>query len=138
MPEQRARKYHQDRVAETMREEIDAMILGELSDPRIGSAHVTEVLLNPGGKSAAVYVQLDNGNEEAEDATVEGLRAARGFIRVQLKERMGKRHVPDLAFFADRSTRLQGRIDELLTRSRKRAARRSPAAVEPAPVPAQS
>lgn len=120
MPEQRARKHHQDRVAETIREEIDAMILGELSDPRIASAHVTEVLLNPGGKSAEVYVQVDGG-PEAEDRTVEGLIAARGWIRSTLKDRMGKRHVPELAFHADRSTRLTGRIDELLTRTRKRA-----------------
>ena len=118
MPEQRARKYHQDRVAETMREEIDAMILGDLSDPRISSAHVTQVLLNPGGKSAEVYVQVDEGTPEAEAKTVEGLMAARGFIRVELKVRMGKRHVPDLVFHADRSSRMQSRIDELLSRKR--------------------
>ena len=58
MPEQRARKYHQDRVAETLRDEISTMIQGELSDPRIGSAHVTEVVLNAGGKSARVYVRI--------------------------------------------------------------------------------
>jgi ribosome-binding factor A len=33
---------------------------------------------------------------------------------------MGVRHVPDLAFLADRSGRFQARIDELMTRSRKR------------------
>jgi ribosome-binding factor A len=119
MPEQRARKYHQDRVAETVREEIDAMILGDLSDPRIHSAHVTQVLLNPGGKSAEVYVQVDGG-PEAEVSTVDGLMAARGWIRAELKDRMGKRHVPDLQFHADRSERMAGRIDELLTRTRKR------------------
>ena len=120
MPEQRARKYHQDRVAETIREEIDAMILGDLSDPRISSSHVTQVLLNPGGKSAEVYVQIDDGTAEAELATVEGLMAARGWIRAELKYRMGKRHVPDVSFHADRSERMVGRIDQLLTRTRKR------------------
>ena len=118
MPEHRARKYHKDRVAETTREEIDAMILGDLSDPRIASAHVTQVLLNPGGKSAEVWVQVDDVAAEAR--TVEGLLAARGWIRAELKDRMGKRHVPDLAFHADRSERMTGRIDDLLTRSRKR------------------
>ena len=119
MPEQRARKYHQDRVAETIREEIDAMILGDLHDPRISSSHVTQVLLNPGGTSAEIYVQVDGG-PAAELATVEGLMAARGWIRAELKYRMGKRHVPDVAFHADRSERMVGRIDELLTRTRKR------------------
>jgi ribosome-binding factor A len=119
MLEQRARKYHQDRIAETIREEVDAMILGDLSDPRISSAHVTQVLLNPGGKSAVVYVHVDGGLE-AEGPTVEGLMAARGWIRAELKERMGKRHVPELQFHPDRSERMAGRIDELLTRTRKR------------------
>ena len=53
MPEQRARKYHQDRVAETIREEIDAMILGDLSDPRSTSSNVTKMIINPGGRSTA-------------------------------------------------------------------------------------
>jgi ribosome-binding factor A len=119
MPEDRAKRYHQERIAETVREEIDAMILGDLSDPRISSGHVTQVLLNPGGKSAEVYVQVDGG-AEAEASTMEGLMAARGWIRVELKTRMGKRHVPELTFHADRSERMTGRIDELLTRTRKR------------------
>ncbi len=54
--------------------------------------------------------------------------AARAWIRSELRERMGKRHVPDLSFHADRSERLTGRIDELLTRSRKREKRKTPAA----------
>jgi ribosome-binding factor A len=33
---------------------------------------------------------------------------------------MGVRHVPELAFFADRSGRFQARIDELVSRGRKR------------------
>ena len=132
MPEQRARKYHQDRVAETMREEIDAMILGDLADHRIHSCHVTQVVLNPGGKSAEVYVEVDEGTPEAEDQTVEGLMAARGFIRVELKARMGKRQVPDLIFHADRSERMQLRIDELLTRHRKRSRSKGEAVAESA------
>lgn len=123
MPEHRGRKHHQDRVAETLREEIGAMIEGELSDPRIAFCHVSEVVLNPGGKSARVYVALDTATPDiakAEADTVAGLEAAKGYIRFELKERMGVRHVPDLAFFADRSGRFQARIEELMERSRKR------------------
>jgi ribosome-binding factor A len=123
MPEHRGRKHHQDRVAETLREEIGAMIGGELSDPRIASCHVSEVVLNPGGKSARVYVELDPATPEidkAEQQTVAGLEAAKGYIRHELKERMGVRHVPELAFLADRSGRFQARIDELVSRGRKR------------------
>jgi ribosome-binding factor A len=119
MPEQRARKYHQDRVAETLREEIGAMIEGELSDPRISFAYVTQVVLNPGGKSALIYVAVDGGMEE-ETQTLDGLMAARGYIRHELLERTGKRHVPDLIFHIDRSEKMKARIDELLGRQRRR------------------
>ena len=123
MPEQRARKHHQDRVAETLREEIGAMIEGELSDPRIHFCTVSEVALNPGAKSARVYIAVTAqvaDIEKAEAETVAGLEAAKGYIRRELKERMGVRHVPELSFLADRSERFQARIDDLLTRSRKR------------------
>ncbi len=123
MPEHRARKHHQDRVAETLREEIGAMIDGELSNPRIASCYVSEVALNPGGKSARVYVALDNSLpdiDKAEEETVAALESAKGYIRFELKERMGVRHVPELTFLADRSGRFQERIEELMSRSRKR------------------
>jgi ribosome-binding factor A len=119
MPEQRARKYHQDRVAETLRDEIGAMIEGELSDPRISFAYISQVVLNPGGKSALIYVAVDGGPEE-ESETIEGLMAARGYIRHELLERMGVRHVPELSFHIDRSEKMKARIDELLGRAQKR------------------
>lgn len=133
MPEHRGRKHHQDRVAETLREEIGVLIEGELVDPRINLCYVTEVALNPGGKSARVYVAVDSAVQDiakAEEETVEGLEAAKGYIRVELKERMGVRHVPELSFLADRSGRFQARIEELMGRQRKRqkAAGQQPAA----------
>jgi ribosome-binding factor A len=133
MPEHRARKHHQDRVAETLRLEIGAMIEGELSDPRINLCYVTEVALNPGAKSARVYVAIDTAVKDiaqAEVDTVAGLEAAKGYIRVILKERMGVRHVPELSFLADRSGRFQARIEELMGRSRKRQKASAAPAVE--------
>lgn len=130
MPEHRARKHHQDRVAEALKDEIGAMIEGELSDPRIDFCHVSEVALNPGGKSARVYVALDTNSKDiakAEEQTIAGLEAAKGYIRRELKERMGVRHVPELSFLADRSGRFQARIEQLMSRGRKSAASSKPA-----------
>jgi ribosome-binding factor A len=134
MPEHRARKHHQDRVAETLREEISIMIEGELVDPRIHFCYVTEVLLNPGGKSARVYVALDTAVKniaEAEVETVAGLDAAKGYIRSTIRERMGVRHVPELSFLADRSGRFQARIEQLMDRHRKRQKTASESEVGP-------
>jgi ribosome-binding factor A len=123
MPEHRARKHHQDRVAEALRLEIGTMIEGELVDPRIHFCYLTEVALNPGGKSARIYVAVDSAVDDivqAEKDTIAGLEAAKGYIRYELKERLGVRNVPELAFLADRSGRFQARIVELMDRSRKR------------------
>jgi ribosome-binding factor A len=122
MPEQRARKYHQERVAETLRDEIGAMIEGELSDPRISFAYVSQVVLNPGGKSALIYVAVDGGLQEEAD-TLDGLMAARGYIRHELMERMGKRYIPELTFHIDRSEKMKARIDDLLGRKRRTSIR---------------
>ena len=137
MPEHRARKHHQDRVAEALREEIETMIEGELSDPRIHFCTVSEVALNPGAKSARVYVAIQGqvaDIEKAEADTVAGLEAAKGYIRSEVRERMGVRHVPELSFLADRSERYQARIDELMTRNRKRQKAAIPAAASEAVV----
>src|SRR5215472_13965413 len=124
MPEQRARTHHRNRVANTFSEEIGAMLEGELSDPRIAPSYVTDVVLAPGGKSARVYVAV-HGSEQEEESTLVGLMTARSYIRSQLRERMGVRHVPDLTFAIDRSERMTGRMEELLGRIQKREQKRN-------------
>ena len=122
MPEHRARTHHRNRVANTFSEEIGAMLEGELSDPRIAPSYVTDVVLAPGGKSARVFVAVHGGDQE-EAETLAGLMTARAFIRSQLRDRMGVRHVPELTFAIDRSEKMTGRMDELLGRMRKRERR---------------
>jgi ribosome-binding factor A len=62
-----------------------------------------------------------DGDDEAAEATMEGLAAARSFIRTEVRDRLGKKHVPELTFHLDRSQRVRERIDELLGRVQKRA-----------------
>ena len=95
------------------------MLEGELSDPRIAPSYVTDVVLAPGGKSARIFVAV-YGSEAEEESTLAGLMTARAYIRSQLRERMGVRHVPELTFAIDRSLRMTGRMDELFDRIRKR------------------
>ena len=119
MPEQRARTYHRGRVVNTFGEEITAMLEGELSDPRIAPCHVTEVVLAPGGKSCRVFIAVV-GTEQEELSTLEGLMAARAFIRTEIRLRMNVRHVPEITFAIDRSEKINSRMDELLGRMEKR------------------
>src|ERR1700692_3284338 len=127
MPEQRARTHHRNRVTSTFADEIGARLEGELADPRIAPCYVTDVVLAPGGKSARVFVAV-HGSFEEEEQTLAGLMTARAYIRSELRDRMGVRHVPDLTFAIDRSEKMTGRMDELLGRMRKRDQKRESAA----------
>jgi ribosome-binding factor A len=120
MPERRGASHHRDRVVEALKDEVGAILEGELADKRIGLCYVSEVVLNPGGKSARVYVNVDGDEHEAEQ-TMEGLAAARAYIRNEVRDRLGKRHVPELSFHLDRSQEFGGRIEQLLDRVAKRA-----------------
>ncbi len=120
MPEHRGREHHRERLADAMREEIGVILEGELADPRIGLATVSEVLLAPDGKSARVLVVVPGDEKQAREA-MRGLESARGFIRHELAERLRLRHPPELTFHLDRSEQYESRIDQLLERMKKRA-----------------
>ena len=123
MHEQRSQKHHKERLAEAMREEIGAIVEGELGDPRIGLATISEVILMPGGKAARILVAVTGTAEEAAD-TIEGLDAAKGYVKAQLIQRLGLRHSPELFFVIDNSERFGGRVEELLARIKKRSGKR--------------
>ena len=72
-----------------------------------------------GEATARVFVEVDGSEQEA-DGTLQGLNAARGFIRHQLVERLGLRHAPEIFFQLDTSTARQTRIEQLLQRIQKK------------------
>ena len=117
--QKRGAQIHKQRLAEALREEISALVEGELGDPRIGLAHVTEVHLGPDGKSAMVLVGVTGSDEEAQK-TLSALASAKGYIRRQLILRLGLRQSPELHFHLDKSHQYESRIDELLKRIKKR------------------
>ena len=117
--ERRGQKYHRERLGEALREEIETILEGELGDPRIGLVNVSEVHLAPDSRSARVLVVVQGDDAEAAE-TMEGLQAASGFVRRELVERLHLRRAPELIFIHDRSREFEARIDELLSRSKKR------------------
>jgi len=119
MPERRGREHHMERLAEALRDEIGTILEGELADPRIGLATVSEVQLAPDGRSARVFVAVAGDDQQARD-TMNGIESAKGFIRHELSERLQLRHAPDLHFLLDQSEQYGARIEQLLDRVRKR------------------
>jgi ribosome-binding factor A len=119
MPEQRGKQHHLERMSEALKEEIGAIIEGELGDPRIALCTVNEIVLSPDAKSARVFLDVQ-GDEQESRETIKAITAAKGYIRHELLERFGVRHVPELAFILDRSEQYGARIDEILGRIKKR------------------
>lgn len=117
--ERRSASHHRGRLGEALREEIETLVEGELADPRIGLVSVVGVHLAEDSRSAHVLVDVEGDDTEA-DRSLEGLQAARDYIRHQLAERLRLRRPPELFFRLDRSAREQARVEELLARARKR------------------
>lgn len=118
--EKRAVKYHRGRLGEALREEIEALVEGELGDPRIGLVSVTGVQVADDGRSAQVLVDVEGDADEAE-RSMEGLDAAKAYIRHELADRLRLRRAPELFFRLDRSEREKARVEELLKRAEKRS-----------------
>jgi ribosome-binding factor A len=106
--ERRGQKYHRERLGEALREEIETILEGELGDPRIGLANVSEVQLAPDARSARVMVVVEGDDED------------NGYVRRELAERLHLRRPPELIFIQDRSQEYVARINDLLARSKKK------------------
>ena len=119
MTERRGREHHMQRLAEALRDEIGTILEGELADPRIGLATVSEVQLAPDGRSGRVFVAVAGDEKQARD-TMAGIESAKGFIRHELTKRLQLRHVPDLHFLLDMSEQFGARIEQLLDRVKRR------------------
>lgn len=106
--------HRSERIAEEIRNEVGLMLAGELKDPRLaGPMSVAEVRVTPDIRTVRVFVQLE-GEESERAVTLEGLRAASGFIRHELVERLQLRRAPDVHFLIDESVQYGRHIDELL------------------------
>jgi ribosome-binding factor A len=103
-----------ERVAAQLREEISAIIMRDLKDPRIGMATLTEVKLTPDLRSASVKVSVV-GETDGRQAAIAALEHARGFIRRELGARLSNlRFAPELHFQLDESIAYSVRVSQLL------------------------
>jgi ribosome-binding factor A len=129
--EKRGVRHHRGRLGEALREEMETLVEGELGDPRIGLVSVTGVQLAEDGRSAQVLVDVEGDDDEAE-RSLEGLDAAKAYIRHELADRLRLRRAPELFFRLDRSEREKARVEELLARARRRSKARREASGEKA------
>ena len=111
--------HRHERVSEEIAHEINAMLAGELKDPRLEvSVVASEVRVQPDMKHARVFISVKGTNKEQADA-IKALDHAAGFIRRELVERLQLRRVPELHFTLDLSQEHVERIERLLKEMKK-------------------
>ena len=113
-----------ERLAEVIKEEVSAMLRGELKDPRIGFATITGVEVSSDLRHAKIYVSV-YGSAEEQKSTLEALQAARGYVKGELGRRLRLRYAPEVVFKLDPSLERGARIMELLQEVRERGASES-------------
>ena len=91
-----------EQVAETIRAVLaEALLRGDLRDPRIGLVTVSAVDVTRDLSHATVIV-VPHGDDEAKQAAIEGLRSAAGYLRRMVSKELSTRIVPELHFQLDR------------------------------------
>jgi ribosome-binding factor A len=103
----------QERLSEQLREEISLIMDGDLEDPRIGLATITEARVTPDLSHAKVFVSVAGNDEEAKE-TIAALNHAAGFIRHQLGFAIRMKRIPELHFVHDDTVRTAARIEQIL------------------------
>ena len=109
-----ARSPRRERVGEQLREEISAMMLTEVKDPRVRLASISRVRVSPDLREAWLAVSALGDDAERQNV-VEALGHAEGYLRAQLGRRLENlRSVPRLHFELDESIAYSVRVSTLL------------------------
>lgn len=103
------------RVNDLLREELSALLLKGLKDPRVMDrlVTITEVQASPDLRHATVFVS-HLGTEDERAEVLAGLQHSAPFLHRELVHRLDLRHVPELVFKFDPSIERGARLAELI------------------------
>lgn len=107
------------RIQSMMKDELSLLINRELKDPRIPSISVTNVELTRDAKQATVFISLltmnqTHGDPELMASCLEGLNAAKGYLKKNIGRIMQLRFLPEFIFKEDKGLENTLRVHELL------------------------
>lgn len=106
-----------ERFARVMKEELSALLLRGVKDPRVSEAGlltITHVRVSDDFGVARVYVTLFGADQEKERALLKGLKSASAFLHAELGRRLRTKKIPELRFFLDSSSDHASRVESLL------------------------
>ncbi|MFM7325372.1 MAG: 30S ribosome-binding factor RbfA, partial [Nodosilinea sp.] len=105
--------------------EVSQMLVSDIKDDRVGSGmvSVTDVEVSGDLQHAKIFVSI-YGSDAAKAETMAGLKAATGFVRSELGQRLQLRRTPEILFREDRSVERGTRVLSLINQlSQERQAR---------------
>lgn len=105
------------RVTEQLHQELAEIIRAEVKDPRIGMVTVTSVDLTPDYAYATVWFSVLPDDPETVASTLQGLRAAAGYIRSLIGRRVRIHTTPEIRFAHDRSTERGMALSQLIDKA---------------------
>jgi len=111
-----------ERVASLIKREVSQMLMVGIKDDRVGAGMVsiTDVDVSGDLQHAKIFVSI-YGTDEARAETMAGLKAATGFVRSELGQRIRLRRTPEILFKEDRSVERGTRVLSLINQlSRER------------------
>jgi len=105
-------KYRQGRVNDEVQKEM-AQIVREIKDPRVSGTMicVTAAQVTPDLKFAKIYYSVLGGDKKE---VAQGLKAASGYIRRQIAQRLNLRITPEFTFILDESIEYGAHIASIL------------------------
>ena len=110
--------HRHERVAESIREELEEMIVCELADPRVGGASITEALLSPDFRHAHIRLSLQ-GTPKEQEQTLAAINHAKPFLKRELTDRLQLYRLPELHFEADLPAALAAKAPQILKRIKR-------------------
>lgn len=105
-----------ERIAASLRREAARIISGEIKDPRVSLATITEVKVSPDLRNAVFYVSFMNDDDAAVKEAMTVLSKAAGFVRSTLASRLKMRYMPNIHFEYDALVRESMKIDALIAK----------------------
>lgn len=103
------------RVSASIKREVSQMLINGIKDDRVGAGLVSVTDVDVAGdlQHAKIFVSI-YGTDEAKAETMEGLKAAQGYVRHELGQRMKLRRTPEVTFTEDRSFELAADVLNVL------------------------
>lgn len=102
------------RISEEIKKVVSQVIRSEIKDPRISPlTSITRVETTNDLRFVNIHISV-LGDEESADATLQGLKSAKGFIRSAIGKAVSLRYTPEPIFKLDQSIEISVRMSKLI------------------------